>query len=102
MMKEGLEIIDGRIYGRVKPYIYAFKTNTVPNFLKVGDTYRPVRIRLEEWRKHYEGLTPVFEQEAMVDSETFFRDYSVHDFLIENGHRRAEEDGRYGKGIRIP
>ncbi len=92
MMKEGLEIIDGRIYGRVKPYIYAFKTNTVPNFLKVGDTYRPVRIRLEEWRKHYEGLTPVFEQEAMVDSETFFRDYSVHDFLIENGHRRAEED----------
>lgn len=98
MMKEGLKIIDDKIYGRVKPYIYAFKTNTVPNFLKVGDTCRPVRIRLDEWRKHYEGMTPVFEQEAMVDGETFFRDYSVHDFLIENGHRRAEVDD-FAEGV---
>lgn len=98
MMKEGLEIIDDKIYGRVKPSIYAFKTNTVPNFLKVGDTYRPVRIRLDEWRNHYKRLTPVFEQEAMVDSDTFFRDYAVHDFLIENDHRRAEADD-FGEGV---
>ena len=33
--------IDSLIHGRVDPYIYAFETNTIPNFLKIGDTYRP-------------------------------------------------------------
>ena len=37
-MIDGKEIIDGMIYGRVKPHIYAFETNSVPNFLKVGRT----------------------------------------------------------------
>ena len=32
--------LDSLIRGRVDPYIYAFETNTVPNFLKVGDTYK--------------------------------------------------------------
>ena len=35
---EGKEIIDNIIIGRVEPYIYAFTTNTVPNYLKIGDT----------------------------------------------------------------
>ena len=41
-------ILDGIIIGRVDPHIYAFTTNTVPNYLKVGDTYRPVSERLQE------------------------------------------------------
>ena len=45
-------ILDGIIIGRVDPHIYAFTTNTVPNYLKVGDTYRPVSERLQEWKKH--------------------------------------------------
>lgn len=97
-MNEGLRIIDDKIYGRVEPHIYAFETNTVPNFLKVGDTYRPVRIRLEEWRHHYKDLTSVFERKAMVNDDTFFRDYSVHDFLINHEHRRAEP-GDFGEGV---
>ncbi len=36
-MKE-LELLDNLIVGRVEPHIYAFTTNTVPNYLKVGDT----------------------------------------------------------------
>ena len=48
--------LDSLIRGRVDPYIYAFETNTVPNFLKVGDTYRPVEVRLNEWRKKYSNL----------------------------------------------
>ena len=48
--------IDSIILGRVEPYIYAFETNTVPNFLKVGDTYRPVNVRLAEWKKIYSDL----------------------------------------------
>lgn len=89
-MIEGKEIIDGMIYGRVKPHIYAFETNSVPNFLKVGDTYRPVSIRLEEWRKHYSQLTEVCRAEATVSADTYFRDYSVHEYLIDHGKRRIE------------
>ena len=33
-------VLDGLIIGRVEPYIYAFTTETIPNYLKVGDTYR--------------------------------------------------------------
>ena len=86
-----IEILDSIIQGRVDPYIYAFETNTVPNFLKVGDTYRPVEVRLEEWRKVYENLEKKYEHVAKVDSKTYFRDYSVHDFLMRNGFRRIEK-----------
>ena len=49
-------ILDGLIVGRIDPHIYAFTTNTVPNYLKVGDTYRPVNVRLNEWREHFPNL----------------------------------------------
>ena len=39
------EIVDKIIIGRVEPHIYAFRTNTVPDYLKIGDTYRPVEVR---------------------------------------------------------
>ena len=42
--------LDKIIYGRINPHIYAFMTNTIPNYLKVGDTYRPVNVRIAEWR----------------------------------------------------
>lgn len=84
--------LDLLIRGRVDPYIYAFETNTVPNFLKVGDTYRPVEVRLGEWRKFYSDLKKKYEHIAKVDEKTYFRDYSVHDFLIQNGFRRIEKD----------
>ncbi|MDD7609987.1 MAG: Eco57I restriction-modification methylase domain-containing protein [Spirochaetales bacterium] len=84
--------LNSLIRGRVDPYIYAFETNTVPNFLKVGDTYRPVKVRLDEWRKFYSDLKKKYEHIAKVDDNTYFRDYSVHDFLIQNGFRRIEKD----------
>lgn len=84
-------ILDSIIHGRVDPYIYAFETNTIPNFLKVGDTYRPVEVRLDEWRKVYSGLKKKYEHIAKVDEETYFRDYAVHDFLMRNGFRRIKE-----------
>lgn len=87
--------LDSLIRGRVDPYIYAFETNTVPNFLKVGDTYRPVEVRLDEWRKIYSDLIKKYEHIAKVDDNTYFRDYSVHDFLIQNGFRRIEKGDIY-------
>lgn len=81
-------LISKYIIGRVLPHIYAFKTNSVPNALKVGDTYRPVSVRLNEWKKYYPNLQKQYEGKATVDNNTkFFRDYSVHDFL-ENDKRK--------------
>ena len=50
-------VLENLIIGRVYPHIYAFSTNTVPKYWKVGDTVRPVKTRLSEWRKHYQDLT---------------------------------------------
>ena len=82
-------LINKYIIGRVLPHIYAFKTNSVPNALKVGDTYRPVSIRLSEWKKYYPNLQKQYECKATVDNDTrFFRDYSVHYFLENNKQKK--------------
>lgn len=73
--------LDGIITGRVEPHIYAFSTETVPNYLKVGDTARGVRVRLDEWRRIFPNLIKQYEHSAQIDEETIFRDYSVHAFL---------------------
>lgn len=80
------EIVDKIIVGRVEPHIYAFETNTVPNYLKIGDTYRPVEERLKEWRHHYEDLVKLYEHVARVD-EKYFRDFEVHKFVMEEKKR---------------
>jgi hypothetical protein len=74
-------LLDKIIVGRVDPYIYAFTTNTVPNYLKVGDTYRPISVRLNEWKRHYPDLEKKFEHKALVSDNVFYRDYSIHQYL---------------------
>ncbi len=85
--------LDKIIIDRVEPYIYAFSTETVPNYLKVGDTYRPLDVRLEEWRRHFPNLEKQFADVAKADGETYFRDYAVHSFLErERRKQRLERD----------
>ena len=82
-------ILDNLIIGRVEPYIYAFSTETLPNYLKVGDTSRSVRVRLDEWRKIFPNLIQQYEHSAQIDANTIFRDYAVHSFLEqEKGRER--------------
>ena len=71
------------IVGRVEPRIYAFLTTSVPRYLKVGDTYRPVPVRIAEWQKHFEidAKENVWDWPAVLKGDVFFRDYSVHQFL---------------------
>lgn len=78
---ENKELLDALIVGRVKPHIYAFTTNTIPNYLKVGDTYRPVIVRLREWMQHFPNLHKEYENVASINDDIFFRDYSVHQYL---------------------
>jgi len=75
------QILEELIIGRVEPHIYAFTTGTIPNYLKVGDTYRPVETRLNEWRKYFPELEKKFQEVAKIDEETFFRDFAVHKYL---------------------
>jgi hypothetical protein len=84
-------LLDEIIIGRVEPQIYAFTTETIPNYLKVGDTYRPIETRLNEWRKHFPNLEKKFENVAKVNNETFFRDFAVH-YYLENELKRKRLD----------
>lgn len=100
MKIEAIEVLDRIIVGRVDPHIYAFTTNTVPNYLKVGDTYRPVSQRLNEWRVFFPELEKQYENKAVIDDETYFRDYAVHQFLEHDlGRKRLTpmdlEEGIY-------
>lgn len=86
-------LLDGIITGRVEPYIYAFTTERVPNYLKVGDTTRGVQVRLDEWRKIFPNLRKQYEHSAQIDEETIFRDFAVHAFLEqEKGRKRLQPD----------
>lgn len=80
------------ITGRVEPHIYSFETNTLPNYLKIGDTYRPVDERLNEWRKYYADLKEVSRHKAIIDNEIFFRDYAVHQYLQSKGITKVPYD----------
>lgn len=92
-MKTNYDLLDAVIVGRVKPRIYAFTTNTVPNYLKVGDTYRPVSVRLQEWMRYFPNLQKEYEELAIIDDSVFFRDYSVHSFLENDlGKHRLKPD----------
>lgn len=86
--KINTDVLNELIIGRVEPQIYAFTTETVPNYLKVGDTYRPLEVRLNEWRKYFPKLVKKFGDVAKVDDDTFFRDYAVH-FFLENELKRS-------------
>lgn len=95
---EGLDILERRIVGRVEPRIYAFETKTVPAYLKVGDTYRPVHVRLKEWEEHYRAIDQKYEHLAKVSDDTYFRDHAVHKYLLEHGFYRAEKSD-LGEGV---
>ena len=90
------ENIDKLIIGRIDPHIYAFSTNTVPNYLKVGDTYRPVQVRLDEWRTTFPELEhdDNWEWPAKTQNGKYFRDFAVHYYLeqIKHLHRLQPND----------
>lgn len=81
------------IVGRIEPKIYAFTTDTIPKYLKVGDTYREVAVRLGEWEKVFgkDKIVKEGEWSAAIDDNLYFRDYSVHSYLINHGKNRLNE-----------
>lgn len=94
-----LSILDSLITGRIEPHIYAFTTNTIPNYMKVGDTYRPVSKRLIEWQEYFPNLEKKFEGSAKVTDDVYFRDFAVHDFLELEKHRLRLETTELPEGV---
>lgn len=85
-------ILETIITGRVYPHIYAFSTDTVPKYWKVGDTVRPVNTRLGEWRKHFIDLRQEYCRAARIGN-SFFRDYAIHHYLEhELGKKRLRKE----------
>ena len=85
--KVDTSVTDKIIIGRVSPHIYAFSTPFVLNALKVGDTYRLVSKRIDEWKKTYPNLKKEYEHSAVIDENRIFRDFEVHKFLTNNKKR---------------
>ncbi|WP_300276423.1 Eco57I restriction-modification methylase domain-containing protein [Peptacetobacter sp.] len=96
---KAIDILDRIIIGRVDPHIYAFTTNTVPNYLKVGDTYRPVSKRLNEWKEFFPELEKQYENKAIIDEETYFRDYAIHQYLENDLNKERLKQGDLEDGI---
>lgn len=92
-------VADNIIIGRVVPHIYAFSTPDAPGALKVGDTYRLISKRLDEWKKHYSDINKEYEHSAKLDDERIFRDYEVHKYLLNEKKRiqlnPEDIDGEY-------
>ena len=95
-----ISLLDEIIFGRVTPHIYAFQTGTIPNYLKVGDTYRPVSVRMKEWEKKFPDLKKEYEHKATVTENVYFRDYAVH-YYLENtlGKKRLRIEDIAQKGV---
>lgn len=72
----------------INPIIYAYSDTRYPGCLKIGDTTRPIEVRMKE---HYPTITPGVSykveliESAMYDDGSSFRDYKVHEVLKNNG-----------------
>lgn len=77
----GLKEVNEIFKVKVEHKIYSFYTNTIPDYMKIGDTYRQVAIRLNEWRRVYKDLRPNQIFDAHINNEAFFRDLAVHQYL---------------------
>lgn len=95
-----IEKLEEKIEVRNEPHIYAFRTHTIPDYIKVGDTFRPIEKRLNEWKQKYDGLERLFPKEdseseglATVNQDVYFRDYSLHKYFEDNYlHCRIKKD----------
>ena len=104
-------VLDELIIGRVEPKIYAFATETIPNYLKVGDTYRPVSERIKEWEKKYpnkilrkenwEWSAKVVKKDKELKDEiaSYFRDFAIHKFLETDKNKKRLKPTDIKNGI---
>lgn len=87
MVNIDTQILKDIIIEKATPHIYAFSTNTIPNYIKIGDTFRSVDVRIDEWSMKYPEIKKIYQKSAIVkkdNKEAIFRDYSVHQYLRDD------------------
>lgn len=104
--KDELTLVEEHIAIRLDPFIYAFSTNTVPTYLKVGETLRGVERRIAEWKKiisenlhrsdvelkeRYRHTALLSKDPDSDEKDFYFRDHAVHKYLMSIGKRPMEE-----------
>ena len=75
------------------PKIYAYRDSRFPNCLKIGFTQRNVEDRIKEQylvKLHEQSYEIVFNQPAIRDDGSSFRDYDLHAVLQKRGVERLE------------
>lgn len=77
--------IENVVEVRVEPHVYAFTTSAVPGALKIGETQRPVSVRLKEWAAVYGDDTELFCSHSSLINDLIFRDLTVHNYLEHHG-----------------
>lgn len=92
----------GVFVGRTNPNIYCFKTPNVSGCLKVGDTFRPIDVRMDEWKDVFGNEDEGFEHEddwewSAVENNWVFRDYTVHKYLKDMKKQRLYNRSQYAK-----
>ena len=88
---ESIDVLDEIIVGWVTPHIYAFSTNTIPSYLKIGDTYIPVSHRLKEWQEVFPNLEKQYEKEAIINKDFYFRDYEIINISGVDSNRKYKK-----------
>lgn len=99
---DDFKIVEDAIELRLDNYIYAFSTNTIPNYLKIGDTSKGVNRRIKQWEKilnkrlspQIVKLTEEYNHSASIKNEEkkldmYFRDYSVHKYIRDILHKNS-------------
>lgn len=91
---------EGVFVGRINPSIYCFSSPNVKEGLKVGDTFRPVYVRMNEWKEVFgeTGFKHKRDWEwSAVENNWVFRDYTVHKYLKNMGKTRLSNKRKYSK-----
>lgn len=90
-MIKNTELLDEIIIGYTPHKIYAFSTPQLEKYLKVGETSRSVKVRLDEWKKKISDLQLENEWLAMVpksaeEQKEFFQDFALHQYFQNKGY----------------
>ena len=97
MNKENEKIINKFIKDKHEPKVYTFRTDKVPDSLKVGYTYRPVNERISEWRRKYKDNLSDRTSYSTQVGEKYFKDTEVHTYLQDVAKKHKLEEDEFEK-----
>lgn len=81
-------VIEGGIVGMKNPTIYCFTTPELPYALKVGETVRPIVVRMNEWMEKAFPKLKFHKSWPATCKKWVFDDHLVHSYILEDTKNR--------------